>query len=96
MIDSSNTVFLPGTNEKVAVTHKKFFKRFCKILVTNIIDAYPKKERVLVNLVDKISILAQSKVRLIRYSFTCIALGFTKTLLNQHHDISITIKRLRS
>ena len=78
------------------MTHKKFFKRFCKILVTNVIDAYPKKEKLLINIVDRICILAQSKIRLVRYGFTCIALGFTKTLLTQYHDISCTIRRLRS
>lgn len=79
---------MPTTQDKNGVTHRKFFKRFCKILVTNIIDAYPKKEKLLINLVDKICILCQSKVRLVRYGFTSIALGFIKTLLSQYHDIS--------
>lgn len=88
MIDFKQIVLMPNTQDKNGVTHRKFFKRFCKILVTNIIDAYPKKEKLLINLVDKICILCQSKVRLVRYGFTSIALGFIKTLLSQYHDIS--------
>jgi hypothetical protein len=70
------------SNEKEGVNHKKQFKRFCKILITGLIDMYPTRDNLLVKIIDKVSILAQSKIRLIRFGFTFIALNITKVLLN--------------
>ena len=64
--------------------------------MTNLIDMYPKRSKLLETIIDKICILAQSKVRLIRFGFTVAALSFCKVLLHQHHDISSVMCRLRS
>lgn len=47
-------------------------------------------------MIDKICLLAQSKVRLIRFSFTYIAMAFNKQLLNQYHDLDSVICRLKA
>lgn len=65
-------------------------------MVTNLVDMYPKRHKLLELIIDKICILAQSKVRLIRYCFTVAALGLCKILLHQFHDISTVMSRLRS
>jgi hypothetical protein len=70
------------SNEKEAVSHRKFLKRFFKIFVTNLIEMYPEKKKILPLIIDKVCILAQCKIRLIRYGFTVIAMGLTKVLLN--------------
>jgi hypothetical protein len=84
------------STEKDGNTHKKFLKRFFKILVTNLIDMYPKRHKLLELIIDKICILAQSKVRLIRFGFTVFALSLTKVLLHQFNDISQVMSRIRS
>lgn len=82
--------------EKGESNHKKFFKRFCKIIVTDLVDMYPKRSNLLSAIVDKVCIMAQSKIRLVRFGFTFIALGLTKVLLHQFNDLSSVICRLRS
>jgi hypothetical protein len=57
---------------------------------------YPRRSKLLETIIDKICILAQSKVRLIRFGFTVAAMSFCKVLLHQHHDISSVMSRLRS
>lgn len=64
--------------------------------MTNLIDMYPQRSKLLEKIIDKICILAQSKIRLIRFGFTAAAMGFVKILLHQLHDISQVMARLRS
>ena len=64
--------------------------------MTNLVDMYPRRSKLLEMIIDKICILAQSKVRLIRFGFTVAAMGFCKVLLHQYHDISSVMSRLRS
>jgi hypothetical protein len=96
LINFQKVALLQVSQDKEATLQKKFFKRFCKLFISNIIDSYPKKQKILVDIVDKVCILAQSKVRLVRFSFTYIALGLTKILLNQSNDISSFINRMKS
>jgi len=85
-----------GKADKEAVVHKKFFKRFCKLLVSNLIDMYPKRDKILPSIVSKICILSQVKQRLVRMAFTYISMQLTKVLLAQHHDLSKICQQLRS
>ena len=84
------------STEKDGSNHKKFFKRFCTIMVTNLIDMFPKRSDLVSLIIDKVCILAQSKIRLIRFGFTFIALGITKVLLNQIENMNNIILRLQS
>ena len=63
----------------------KTFKRFCKVLVTNLVDMYPKNKTHLPALMKEILNFSQSKLRLFRYSFTIIGMQFFKPLLEQAH-----------
>ena len=90
-----DTVQLFST-EKEGANHKKFFKRFCKIIVTDLVDMFPKRNRLIPAIVDKVCIIAQSKVRLVRFGFTFIAFGLMKVLLHQFSVLSAVIGRLRS
>jgi hypothetical protein len=60
------------------------------------VDMYPSRDNLLANIVDKVSILAQSKIRLIRFAFTYIALSLTKVLLSQYNDLSVVLNRLKA
>jgi len=82
--------------EKEGGNHKKFFKRFCKIIITDLVDMFPKRNRLIPAIVDKVCIIAQSKVRLVRFGFTYIAFGLMKVLLHQFSVLSGVIGRLRS
>ena len=59
------------------------FKRFCKILTTNLIDMYPKKQTNLPTLLKEILNFSKSKLRLFRYSFTYIGMQFFRPILDQ-------------
>ena len=82
--------------DKEGGSHKKFFKRFCKIIITDLVDMFPKRNRLIPAIVDKVCIIAQSKVRLVRFGFTYIAFGLMKVLLHQFSVLSGVIGRLRS
>ena len=69
------------SQEKDGVHHKKQFKRFCKILVRAIVDMFPLRDNLLGAIVDKICVLAQCNIRLIRFSFTFIGVALMKVLL---------------
>ena len=94
MVNFDKLQFL--SNEKEGINHKKQFKRFCKIFVSGLIDMYPLRDKLLCRIIDKVCLLAQSKVRLIRFGFTYIALGLTKVLLNQFNDLNGVIMRLKA
>ena len=57
---------------------------------------YPKRSNLISVIVDKVCIMAQSKIRLVRFAFTYIALGLTKVLLHQFNDLSGILRRLHS
>ena len=65
-------------------------------MVTNLIDMFPKRSDLVSLIIDKVCILAQSKIRLIRFGFTFIALSITKVLLNQYENMNNIILRLQS
>ena len=66
--------------------HKKAFKRFSKLLITNLVDMYPQRKEVLPALVKKVVALAGSKQRLIRLSFTQISIQLLKHILENLHE----------
>ena len=70
---------------KTEQAHVRTFKRFCKVLTTNLIDMYPKNKTVLPALLKEILNLSKSKLRLFRYSFTYIGMQFFKPVLDQAH-----------
>lgn len=57
---------------------------------------YPFRNELVTNLVDKVCLMAQSKVRIIRFVFTSIALSLNKVLLNQFSDLDSVIVRLKA
>ena len=66
--DVSRIVFMSKTRS--AQAHLKAFKRFCKVLTTDLVDVYPRKKQHLLSLVSGIVDLSQSTLRLMRYGFT--------------------------
>jgi len=82
--------------EKEGLNHKKQFKRFCKIVVGSLVDMYPLRDQLLAKLVDKVCLLAQSKIRLVRFGFTYVALGLLKVLLSQFNDLNSVFQRLKA
>jgi hypothetical protein len=73
--------------EKEGISHRKQFKRVIKIFVNTLIDMYPLRDLILSSIVDRVCLLAQSKVRLIRFGFAYIGLALQKVLLNQFSDL---------
>jgi len=67
--------------DKEGLTHKRFFKRFCKIFVNNHVDGFPARQGLQESIFTRVCALSQSKVRLVRFGFTYVALGFMKQLL---------------
>ena len=82
--------------EKEGLNHKKFFKRFCKLFVTNQVDNFPARDGVLDTIVEKVCLFSQSKIRIIRFAFTYIALGLFKSVLSNYSDISSLVTRRES
>ena len=75
---------------------KKAFKRFCKLLVTNLVDMFPQRKDVLPNLVGRVVGLAGSKQRLVRLSFTHVAIMLMKNLLENLRECQLVYERLES
>lgn len=84
------------TDEKEGATQRKFFKRFAKLLVSNLVDLYPKREGVLGSVVDKVALLAQSKVRIVRLAATFAAMVLLKEVLTQQHEMQQYLKRSKT
>ena len=57
---------------------------------------HPRRSGSIPAIVDKVCIIAQSKVRLVRFGFTFIAFGIMKVLLRAFGDLSSVMGRLRS
>ena len=55
---------------KDAQKHLRAFKRFFKILTTNLVDVFPDKKEHLTSLVTAILNFSMSKSRLLRFGFT--------------------------
>jgi len=68
---------------KPAIAHLRNFKRFVKLLTTNLIDIYPAKSEYLPAIIQEVRNLSRQKMRLIRFSATYIGMQFFKQLLCQ-------------
>ena len=44
--DLESFIFMPKKGGKLAQTHLRWFKRFCKFLITNLVDLYPAKKQI--------------------------------------------------
>lgn len=82
--------------QQLCSDHKKAFKRFAKLLVTNLVDMFPQRKDVLPALVNKVVSLAGSKQRLIRLSFTQISIQLLKHILENLHESQVVMSRLES
>ena len=71
-IDFDNIVFT--STSKQAATHLRTFKRFVKILVTNLVDSYPEEGDFISMLIAEIRSFAKMKMRLFRFAFTYIGM----------------------
>ena len=60
----------PGPKTKASQSHLRAFKRFCKVLVTNLVDIFPVKNEIMPCLVTEILNMSHSKLRLFRHGFT--------------------------
>lgn len=48
---------------------------------------FPNRDQLITKLVDKVCLLAQSKVRIVRFAFTFVAMNLNKVLLFQMADL---------
>lgn len=64
-----------GKNNRTQQAHVRTFKRFCKMLTTNLVDVFPAKKQHMLGLVREILNFSRCKVRLLRYGFTHIGLS---------------------
>jgi len=66
---------------KLAQLHLRHFKKFCKLFVANLVDLFPAKKDVLIDIIREVCNLTRLKVRIARYAFTCIGMHLLKHLL---------------
>lgn len=57
---------------------------------------YPLRGELLQILTDRVCLLAQSRVRLIRFAFTFIAMNIYRVLLDQYSELDSVMARLKS
>ena len=67
---------------KQAQIHLRHFKKFCKLFVANLVDIYPARSELLVEITREVCNLARFRIRLVRYAFTLIGMQIMKNLLN--------------
>lgn len=79
--DLDKIVFM--TKSKTSLAHIRSFKRFCKVLCTNLVDSYPAKKQHMQGIVREILNFSRCKMRLLRYGFTQIGLHFFQQLLTE-------------
>lgn len=75
--------FIFSSKLKLAATHLRQFKRFCKVFCTNLVDLFPAKKHLASTLVREILNLAHCKMRLLRLGFTHIGLHLFNHLLSE-------------
>lgn len=61
-------------SSKNCQAHVRTFKRFCKVLTTNLVDVFPAKKQHMLGLVREILNFSRCKMRLLRFGFTHIGL----------------------
>ena len=66
---------------KLAQIHLRSFKKFCKILVANLVDIYPARSELLIEVVHEACHFLRFRIRLVRYAFTFIGMQLLKNLL---------------
>ena len=72
------------------------FKKFCKLLVVNLVDLYPAKKEILVDIVREVCNMSRLRVRLVRYAFTSIGMQLLKNLLAQKHSLDLISNQFKS
>lgn len=70
-------------NGKSCQAHARNFKRFCKVLMTNLVDVFPAKKQHVLGLVREILNFSRCKLRLLRFGFTHIGLTIFSHTLSQ-------------
>ena len=72
----------PGpVKTKAQLAHLRAFKKFCKVLVSNIVDVFPSLQESMSGLVSEILKFTNCKLRLFRHGFTQIGLTIFNELL---------------
>lgn len=65
---------------KEAQVHLRQLKKFCKLLVTNLVDLFPARKELLIDVAREICNFSRLRIRLVRYSFTFIGMLVLKNL----------------
>jgi hypothetical protein len=81
---------------KLAMAHLRHFKKFCKLLVANLVDLFPAKKELLVDIAREVCIMSRFRVRLVRYAFTSIGMQLLKNLLAQKHSLDLLSSQFKS
>jgi hypothetical protein len=84
------------SSDKKAGVHLKLFKKVCKFYVGDVVDLLPDHAEVLKAVVDRVVGLSSSSHRLVRYTFTVVALQLYKCLLLQQKDLGSLRKQLEA
>ena len=50
-------------------THRKQFKRFCKLFITGLVDMYPRRSHLLTHLTERLCLFLDCRQRLVRLTF---------------------------
>jgi hypothetical protein len=81
---------------KQSMAYLRHFKKFCKLLVVNLVDLYPAKKEILVDIVREVCNMSRLRVRLVRYAFTSIGMQLLKNLLAQKHSLDLISNQFKS
>ena len=60
----------------------RHLKRFCKLLVSGLVDLYPAKRELLPSLLEECRVLTRSKIRLLRLGATHFTMQLYRQLLD--------------
>lgn len=81
---------------KLAMAHLRHFRKFCKLLVANLVDLYPAKKELLVDIAREVCIMSRLRIRLVRYAFTSIGMQLLKNLLAQKHSLDLLSNQFKT
>ena len=71
-------------------------KKFCKLLVANLVDLFPAKKDLLIDMIREVCNLSRLRTRLMRYAFTSIGMMLLKNLLAQQHSLEVLRSQFKS
>lgn len=75
------------SKSKSSQAHVRIFKRFCKVLITNLVDVFPAKKKHMYALAREILNFSRCKMRLFRSGFTQIGLCIFSQLLTEVNQL---------